>query len=212
MEEMKFDMCGAAGVIGADRRSGARLSLPLRIWWHHPGGGEHAGRPPIAQRRGHHDVGHHGGSAQHRCRRPLDPVRCADLCAALRAGHGDRHRHPHRRLRGGAGQARHRPDDQARRPRRRAARRRAKPARPRLALAAVGRLPEPARTGFADVANIGGKYAGAITAGCFLARFTEGQRWAHLDVAGTAWDEGRKGTATGRPVALLVQWLVDRAG
>jgi leucyl aminopeptidase len=65
---------------------------------------------------------------------------------------------------------------------------------------------------FADVYNIGGKGAGAITAGCFLARFTEGQRWAHLDIAGTAWDEGRKGMATGRPVPLLVQWLSDRAG
>ncbi len=67
-------------------------------------------------------------------------------------------------------------------------------------------------SGFADLANIGGKTAGAITAGCFLSRFTEGQRWAHLDIAGTAWDEGRKGLATGRPVALLVQWLIDRAG
>ncbi|GAB2565297.1 leucyl aminopeptidase [Dyella jejuensis] len=67
-------------------------------------------------------------------------------------------------------------------------------------------------SGFADVANIGGKNAGAITAGCFLSRFTEGQRWAHLDIAGTAWDEGRKGLATGRPVALLAQWLIDRAG
>ncbi len=66
-------------------------------------------------------------------------------------------------------------------------------------------------SGFADVANIGGKNAGAITAACFLARFTEGQRWAHLDIAGTAWDEGRKGLATGRPVSLLVQWLIDRA-
>jgi leucyl aminopeptidase len=65
-------------------------------------------------------------------------------------------------------------------------------------------------SGFADVANIGGKSAGAITAGCFLARFTEGQRWAHLDIAGTAWDEGRKGLATGRPVSLLTQWLIDR--
>jgi leucyl aminopeptidase len=63
-------------------------------------------------------------------------------------------------------------------------------------------------TGFADFANLGGKYAGAITAGCFLSRFTEGQRWAHLDIAGSAWDAGRKGTATGRPVALLVQWLL----
>ena len=67
-------------------------------------------------------------------------------------------------------------------------------------------------SGFADVANIGGKSAGAITAGCFLSRFTEGQRWAHLDIAGTAWDEGRKGLATGRPVPLLAQWLIDRAG
>ena len=63
----------------------------------------------------------------------------------------------------------------------------------------------------ADVANIGGKSAGAITAACFLARFTEGQqRWAHLDIAGTAWDEGRKGLATGRPVALLMEWLMAR--
>jgi leucyl aminopeptidase len=67
-------------------------------------------------------------------------------------------------------------------------------------------------SGFADIANIGGKNAGAITAGCFLSRFTEGQRWAHLDIAGTAWDEGRKGLATGRPVPLLAQWLIDRAG
>ncbi|KZV15405.1 hypothetical protein F511_19585 [Dorcoceras hygrometricum] len=66
-------------------------------------------------------------------------------------------------------------------------------------------------SGFADVANIGGKSAGAITAACFLSRFAEGQRWAHLDIAGTAWDEGRKGLATGRPVALLAQWLIDRS-
>ncbi len=65
-------------------------------------------------------------------------------------------------------------------------------------------------SGFADVANIGGKYAGAITAGCFLSRFTEGQRWAHLDIAGTSWDEGKKGLASGRPVGMLCQWLLDR--
>ena len=63
---------------------------------------------------------------------------------------------------------------------------------------------------FADVYNIGGKGAGAITAGCFLARFTEGQRWAHLDIAGVSNDEGRKGLASGRPVGLLCQWLLDR--
>jgi len=65
---------------------------------------------------------------------------------------------------------------------------------------------------FADVYNIGGRWAGAITAGCFLSRFTEGQRWAHLDIAGVASDEGKRGMATGRPVGLLTQWLLDQAG
>ena len=65
---------------------------------------------------------------------------------------------------------------------------------------------------FADIYNIGGKGAGAITAGCFLSRFTEGQRWAHLDIAGVSNGEGRKGMASGRPVGLLCQWLLDQAG
>ncbi|MBS7457792.1 leucyl aminopeptidase [Coralloluteibacterium stylophorae] len=65
---------------------------------------------------------------------------------------------------------------------------------------------------YADVYNIGGRWGGAITAGCFLGRFTEGQRWAHIDIAGTGSEDGRKGMATGRPVGLLVQWLMDRAG
>jgi leucyl aminopeptidase len=64
---------------------------------------------------------------------------------------------------------------------------------------------------FADVYNIGGRNAGAITAGCFLSRFTEGQRWAHLDIAGVSNDDGKLGMATGRPVGLLAQWLLDRA-
>jgi leucyl aminopeptidase len=63
---------------------------------------------------------------------------------------------------------------------------------------------------FADVYNIGGRWAGAITAGCFLARFTENQRWAHLDIAGVANGDGKNGMATGRPVGLLSQWLIDR--
>lgn len=63
---------------------------------------------------------------------------------------------------------------------------------------------------FADVYNIGGRWAGAITAGCFLSRFTEGQRWAHLDIAGVANGDGKMGMATGRPVGMLSQWLMDR--
>lgn len=64
---------------------------------------------------------------------------------------------------------------------------------------------------FADVYNIGGRNAGAITAGCFLSRFTEDQRWAHLDIAGVSNDDGKLGMATGRPVGLLSQWLMDRS-
>ncbi len=64
---------------------------------------------------------------------------------------------------------------------------------------------------FADVANIGGPGGGSITAACFLARFSEDYKWAHLDIAGSAWDSSPKG-ATGRPVALLTRYLLDRAG
>ena len=63
---------------------------------------------------------------------------------------------------------------------------------------------------FADMANIGGPNGGSITAACFLARFTKKMRWAHLDIAGTAWDKSPKG-ATGRPVPLLVQYLIQRS-
>jgi len=63
---------------------------------------------------------------------------------------------------------------------------------------------------FADMANIGGKEAGTITAACFLSRFTGKFHWAHLDIAGTAWINGKQKGATGRPVPLLVQYLLDR--
>ena len=64
---------------------------------------------------------------------------------------------------------------------------------------------------FADIANIGGPKAGTITAACFLSRFTKGYSWAHLDIAGTAWISGGKEKgATGRPVPLLTQYLLDR--
>ena len=64
---------------------------------------------------------------------------------------------------------------------------------------------------FADMANIGGRYGGAITAACFLSRYTKKYHWAHLDIAGTAWLSGKEKGATGRPVPLLVQFLLDRA-
>ncbi len=66
------------------------------------------------------------------------------------------------------------------------------------------------KSNFADMANIGGREAGTITAACFLSRFTEKLTWAHLDIAGTAWLGGAKKGATGRPVPLLVQYLLNR--
>ncbi len=64
---------------------------------------------------------------------------------------------------------------------------------------------------FADMANVGGRPAGAITAAVFLARFAEKFPWAHLDIAGTAWRSDEKKGATGRPVGLLAQFLIRRA-
>lgn len=64
---------------------------------------------------------------------------------------------------------------------------------------------------FADLANIGGRYGGAITAACFLKHFTKKFQWAHLDVAGSAWLSGGNKGATGRPVPLLVEFLLNRA-
>ena len=66
-------------------------------------------------------------------------------------------------------------------------------------------------TNFADMANVGGREGGAITAACFLARYTRDYKWAHLDIAGTAWKTGKDKGATGRPVPLLTQFLIDRA-
>ena len=63
---------------------------------------------------------------------------------------------------------------------------------------------------FADMANIGGRDAGTITAACFLSKFVRKHQWAHLDIAGTAWTSGKNKGATGRPVPLLVQYLADR--
>ncbi|EOR7970398.1 TPA: leucyl aminopeptidase [Escherichia coli] len=71
---------------------------------------------------------------------------------------------------------------------------------------------EQLESNFADMANIGGRPGGAITAGCFLSRFTRKYNWAHLDIAGTAWRSGKAKGATGRPVALLAQFLLNRAG
>ncbi len=70
---------------------------------------------------------------------------------------------------------------------------------------------EQLKSPFADMANIGGREAGTITAACFLSRYTKEYKWAHLDIAGTAWKSGAEKGATGRPVPLLTQYLIDKS-
>ncbi len=66
------------------------------------------------------------------------------------------------------------------------------------------------KSNFADMANIGGQPAGAVTAACFLSRFAKAYRWAHLDIAGTAWKGGAIKGSTGRPVPMLLQFLLNQ--
>ncbi len=70
---------------------------------------------------------------------------------------------------------------------------------------------EQLKSNFADMANIGGRPAGSVTAACFLSRFAKKFDWAHLDIAGTAWKSGKDKGSTGRPVALLISFLMKRA-
>jgi leucyl aminopeptidase len=71
---------------------------------------------------------------------------------------------------------------------------------------------EQLRSNFADMANIGGRPAGSVTAACYLSRFARQLKWAHLDIAGTAWRSGRDKGSTGRPVPLLVRLALRKAG
>jgi leucyl aminopeptidase len=67
------------------------------------------------------------------------------------------------------------------------------------------------RSNFADFANVGGREGGAITAACFLSKFVDDCDWAHLDIAGTAWQSGSRKGSTGRPVPMLTEYLLGRA-
>ncbi|WLT01809.1 leucyl aminopeptidase [Snodgrassella alvi] len=70
---------------------------------------------------------------------------------------------------------------------------------------------EQLKSNFADLQNIGGRPAGTITAAAFLSYFTESYSWAHLDIAGTAWNSGNNKGATGRPVPLLLEYLIQQS-
>jgi leucyl aminopeptidase len=70
---------------------------------------------------------------------------------------------------------------------------------------------EQLKSNFADVKNVGGREAGTITAGCFLSRFAEGFEWGHIDIAGVAWTTGESKGATGAPVRMLAQYLLEQS-
>jgi leucyl aminopeptidase len=212
MEEMKYDMCGAAGVLGAFL-SAVELKLPLNLVCvvpsveNMPGGGGY--RPS--------DVLHtHAGitvevlntdaegrlilcdALAYTCKRfqpqaLVDAATLTGACVIALGAHASGLFSADEELASAllaAGEA---------------------------SLDRAWRLPlwddyrNQLESAFADIANVGGKSAGAVTAALFLSRFTEGTPWAHLDVAGTAWVPGRKGYATGRPVPLLAEWLIRHA-
>ena len=163
-----------------------------------------------ARRRGHQHVGPDHRDPQHRRRRPPGAVRRADLRRALQALDGHRHRHPHRRLRGGAGPRQHGPVLRTTHWPRPWPPPAARPWTPH------GACPwtTPTRTSSSPTSPTSptsAAPAGAVTAACFLSRFTKAYRWAHLDIAGTAWKGGKDKGATGRPVPLLMQFLLDQA-
>ncbi len=212
MDEMKYDMCGAASVLGA-LRAGAELQLPLNIIGlipaveNMPGG--QATRPgDIVTSLSGQTVEILNTDAEGRLilcdaltyaerDEPAAVIDIATLTGACIVALG---RHPHGLL------SNHPPLTHAL----------------QTAAAAssdrVWELPlwddyqEGLDSNFADLANVAGsRDGGAIMAACFLSRFAKKFHWAHLDIAGTAWKTGKAKGATGRPVPLLTQYLLDRA-
>ena len=212
MDEMKFDMCGAASVLGV-LRTCAALNLPLAVTGvipateNMPGGGATRPGDVVTTASGRTveilntdaegrlilcDALHHAASFE-----PRLIIDVATLTGACVVALG---KHPtglftkdaalERRLRAAGNESWDR----------------------------VWPLPlwddyqAELDSNFADIANIGKRYAGATTAACFLSRFVGDRPWAHLDIAGTAWRTGAAKGATGRPVPLLAHFLMQDAG
>jgi leucyl aminopeptidase len=210
MDEMKYDMCGAASVLGT-LRACAELKLPLNVIGlipaveNMPGG--RATRPgDIVTSLSGQTIEILNTDAEGRLilcdtltyaerAEPAAVVDIATLTGACIIALG---RHPHGLF------SNHPPLSHALQ------------AAGHTAYDRVWELPlwedyqELLDSNFADMANVGGKDAGAITAACFLSRFAKKFHWAHLDIAGTAWKTGKAKGATGRPVPLLTQYLLDR--
>jgi leucyl aminopeptidase len=212
MDEMKFDMCGAASVLGT-LRACAELELPLNITAIIPAvenmPGSRATKPgDVVTSLSGQTIEILNTDAEGRLilcdcltySERYDPDAVIDIATLTGAciialGH-----HPHGLL------SNHRPLAQGLLNAGHTA------ADPAWELPLWDEYQEQLDSKFADMANVGGRDAGAITAACFLSRFARKFHWAHLDIAGTAWKSGKatKG-ATGRPVPLLTQYLLDRA-
>ncbi len=142
----------------------------------------------------------------------LDSVRCDHLQPPLQAGRGDRCGDTDRRLHRRARQSLQRPDeqyDEALADELESAGMRADDRAWRLPIGEE--YVDQLKSNFADIANVGGREGGACTAASFLSKFAKDLQWAHLDVAGTAWLGGAQKGSTGRPVPLLVDFLIHRA-
>ena len=208
MDQMKFDMCGAASVLGAfrdDRRTAfeaQRRRAHSHVRKHAVGAGDQAGRHREV------DVGTDDRGAEHRRRRSPDPRRRADVCRTVRAA-GRRRRCDADRRDGGRAWSRRKRHLQQQRS-----------AGARLIAAGDDaydrgwQMPlwedyqEGLASNFADFANVAGRAGGSITAACFLSRFARKYDWAHIDIAGIAWKEGKNKGSTGRPVPMLATWLL----
>lgn len=212
MDEMKFDMGGAASVLGAFRAC-AELQLPINLVGLIPAvenmpGGRATKPGDVVTSLSGQTIEILNTDAEGRlilcdaltyCER-YDPVTVIDMATLTGACIVALGRHPHGLL------SNHSPLANDILNAGRSAADRA------WELPLWDEYQEQLDSNFADMANIGGRDAGTITAACFLARFTKKLHWAHLDIAGTAWKTGKEKGATGRPVPLLVQYLLDRVG
>lgn len=212
MDEMKYDMCGAAAVYGA-MRAVAELNLPLNVIGilagceNMPGG--HAYRPgDILTTMSGQTVEVLNTDAEGRLvlcdaltyverfepEAVIDIATLTGACVVALGNHMSGLLSNHNPLAHELLNASEQAGDRAWR------------------LPISDEYQEQLDSNFADMANIGGRAGGAITAACFLSRFTRKYNWAHLDIAGTAWRSGKAKGATGRPVALLTQFLLNKAG